>query len=260
MGIPGFSMFKFLLKIPRIFGVIFLFIASCLLCFLLLGCVDDSSPVFSDVYLVRYQYNSNSSFFPVIENGYKNSNSSSNYANMEIRSGFLAICAVNGDELSCTSRNNLTSLAPFKNLNVYNGTSDNVYGSFDPVVLASVFSNNIVNPYCLITTLLLTVMTMIGTTCHGLPVMPHRSGVHQITVILGLLAWSVWTAGAMWIQIASNAASQIVPDASLGILQANVGSRAEAMTWTSFVFLSLAVMLSLFVYRKETKVVLDSKV
>jgi hypothetical protein len=70
-------------RFPKFINIIFLFIACALITFLFLGCIDPST-TFSDVYLVEYQFNSNSSLVAgqlESENG--------TYSELIIRSGFL---------------------------------------------------------------------------------------------------------------------------------------------------------------------------
>lgn len=70
-------------RFPKFFNILIQFISCTVTIFLFLGCISPSS-IFSGVYLVEYQFNSNSSLVAAKQN----SANETDY-NLKIRSGFL---------------------------------------------------------------------------------------------------------------------------------------------------------------------------
>lgn len=224
------------------------------LAFLLLSCLDNT-PTFSDAFLVEYRINSSSKYYKSIEDTYT---SNRTYSDMKIRAGYLAICASSGDDNFCSARGNLTKLQIYPPINIYGSSNNTEEGKkesiavLDPVLLAGIFSNEIVSPAILIFALFFNVL---GFLCSLWPsgTTSTRSIIQTVGMTSIFLGWFFWTIGAVWFQVAGKATTSMVNQSSMTILKASVGGRALAMTWTAFSFLTISVALIILLKRKQAK-------
>lgn len=235
-------------KLPRASIILFLIITTFLLSFLLLGCSKTSS-TYSSVYLISYKYNSSSSFYSLIESAYNKKNLTG-YEDMEVRANYLSICVIINDDETCTSRGDLSQYTGLTKVNIYSQTS-NSSTSLDLVNLASDFSNEVVHPYVLITTLILTLTLMLCIFYLIVPGLPKKSLINKFNLVLSLTLVLLWGLGAMWSHVAANSGQLLVENSSMGIIAASVGKRAAAMTWAAFAFLTIVGISVISMYLKE---------
>lgn len=226
--------------------------------FLLLSCFDDK-PTFTDAFLVEYRVDTDSKFYKEIRSSYKKDNKKT-YDGMKIRAGYFGICASGGDTDSvCGPRSNLTDLHIYSPVNVY-GSSNNtkegrkeIIATLDPITLAGMFSNDIVNPVFVILSLFFTIVAFISSLWTGVETLPKQSMIQIVAYSSIMAAWFFWSIGAIWFQVAGIATTKMVNQSSLSILEASIGQRAAAMTWTAFGFLFLSILISLVLRRKQIK-------
>ncbi|KAA8916752.1 hypothetical protein TRICI_001108 [Trichomonascus ciferrii] len=204
-----------------------------------------------------YRINSASKYYKSIEDTYTKDGNKT-YSDMKLRAGYLAICASGGDESFCSARGNLTKLQIYPPINIYGSSNNTEEGKkeaiavLDPVVLAGMFSNEVVSPVILIFALFFNVL---GFLCALWPsgTTSTRSIIQTVGITCVFLGWFFWTIGAVWFQVAGKATTSMVNQSSMTILEASVGGRAQAMTWTAFSFLTIAVALILVLKRKQSR-------
>lgn len=250
-------MFKFglgyIAKLPRFTAFLCYFISLFLLTFLFLSCIN-SSETFSSIYLVKYSYNQDSTFFKNVQHTYKSSNSAK-FAKMEIQAGFLSICAgtEGGSDLTCVPRHNTTALNKFIPLKVSGGYNET--SIVDPLALAAKFSTDSVNPYFIVLTLFLIIISLFSTIYTASASLPKQKIAKKIAFVTTFLSWLCWTVGAIWIEVACNTVSDIASSASATVLMAEKGTRSCAMSWCSFSFLLIALIMAFYIRFKERRVV-----
>lgn len=228
-----------------------LFITSCITCFLLLGCLSPA-PTFSSVYFIEYSFNESSSFYDVVQHGYSNasnSETSSNLANMKIRAGYLGLCGLtaNSSNMTCVGRTSYGLLEDtFHDLSVYLDDVDEApIVSFDPVQLASLFSNHIATPGVVITTLVVAVFAFFISIARLVCRFSPRASLMLRKANLGIsiAGTIVGFINAVWIEVAIRSSTYLIGQSSGFVLQAGKGVRAEAMVWTSWVFFVLSLSI-----------------
>lgn len=248
-------------KLPRVTIGFFLFITIFLLTFLFIGCTSPSSS-FSSVYVIQYQYNQNSTLYSNVENEYNGKNLSG-YSTMQIRAGYLSVCALNDNNSpTCASKSNLSALQNYnQGIDMYNSTSIQAsIAAVDPLQLAQSFSNNIINPYFVLISLFFTVVGFVSTIWTGTSFLPQHKVMHQVWLYSIGLGWLFWVIGGIWLRVAANASVQTIQQSSFTLLQAEMGSRASAMGWTAFAFLTLSVIGGISLQYKHRLNVDDAKV
>lgn len=223
-------------RMPRIIMLILLLISVFLLAFLLLGCSSKASN-YSSIYMIRYQFNKSSALYPLIKSTYKNKNLT-NYENLKVTSGYLGICVHLDDDITCTSKSDLSQFGS-TSIPLYTSGSNSSTTNMDLISLGSEFSNNINHPYILIASLILTLILLLSLLYIVIPGLPYKQMVNKINLILSPVITLLWGLGAMWTHVAQHAGKQPVESASMNIIMAHIGKKAEAMTWTPFSFLCI---------------------
>lgn len=234
------------------------FITIFLLCFLLAGCAFNRSS-FTDVYMVKLKFNESSSFFSNIQNAYALQNSSSKYANMTVRVGYLGMCVDLDGETTCSVDSQVdTKFSSFAGVSLglelpsssgYNTTASSV---INLITIAKDFSN-VCHPFTLIATLVISLILFLMIFWVSIPFFPWKFPIRKLTCLLSFANVLTWGLGSMLQQQAISTAKKIVGPSSLNILVCSAGSRSIAMTWTAFSFILLVFMGTLISFFQETK-------
>lgn len=211
--------------------VIIQFIATALLSFLLLGCIDKSSN-YSNVFLLNYKFNLTSPLYGELST--KSLNSTSLDA-LSIRVGYLGVCLSQDNDLTCTTYAQLESF-PTYSISILDGT-------LDLVKLAQSFSS-ICHPRILFATIVLTLVSLLLLCYMLIPLVPVKFIVIKVNTLFTFLNLLLWGLGSMLQHQAVSTSAVMMRESSLQLLVGSSGGRAEAMTWTAFSFI-VVVFLSL---------------
>ncbi|EMG45704.1 FIG1 Factor-induced gene 1 protein [Candida maltosa Xu316] len=229
--------------------VIIQFIATVLLSFLLLGCIDTSSN-FSNVYLIDYKFNSTSLLYNHLSSSSNSSIHSTTLDDLSVRIGYMGVCLHHGEDLACTS---YSALETFQDYSI-----SMLSANLDLVQLAESFSS-ICHPRMLLSTIVLTLVSLVFLCYCIIPIVPGKFLVKKINAVVTFLNIMLWGLGSMLERQAVATSMVMMEESSFQLLSVSKGGRAEAITWTAFSFL-LVVFLSMcfacwteFKYRKATQ-------
>jgi hypothetical protein len=248
-------------RMPRIFMLILLFINVFLLAFLLLGCTTDTE-TYSSTYLVKYSFNKSSAIYPLIKSSYSSKNFTG-YEDISVRTGYLSLCVDVDNETACASRSDLTSFKNITAVDIYTVNSNSSSTTLDIVSLAAEYSNEIVHPYILIASIILTIILFLSLLYIVIPGLLGKHFVTKFNLVLAPVLALLWGLGAMWEHVASKAGKSLVEKASMGIIKADIGLKASAMTWTPFTFFVIVAIGVIGLYFRDLNEIIeavDSKV
>lgn len=235
-------------KLPKYLTILLVFISIVLLCFILAGSFD-TSPSFSNVYVLEFKFNSSSEYYPIIQKSYSLQNSSSTLSNMKIRVGYLGMCVLLNGSLTCSSNGNLGTLSSYSGVSLSNLTNPD--SQLNLVNLASTFAN-ICHPYILMATIILSIILFFLVFWASFP-LPGKVLVQKCNCIISITNVLLWGLGSMLQQEATTAVKKIVGPASMHTIIATVGTRCMAMTWTVFTFNLIVSMGTVFVFVRGLK-------
>ncbi|KAG5419732.1 hypothetical protein I9W82_001612 [Candida metapsilosis] len=226
--------------------IIIQFIATVLLAFLLLGCIDTSSN-YSNIYLFNYKFNSSSSLYQHLtldSNSTSTTNSSStsstsildsDLSKISVKVGYLALCLSANDLQQCTSYTNLQSIPQL--------TITFLETKFNLLNIAQTFHSSIVHSHLLMASIILTLATLVILCYLILPISFGASIMKRIGLLLTFINMMLWGLGSMLQHQSVNATTKLLSGASFEVVQVSRGQRAETMTWVAFSFL-IVVFLS----------------
>lgn len=244
----------FLRKSPKFIIIILNFITIFLTFFLLTGCYNEQN---KSTFLVKYQFNKESSFYPIIKQSYDNAkgNKTQGLENIEIRSGYMGICIdsipknynLENQSLGsvCYSRKNITNISLYNDLmieisgiNSSKNLSTSVQRTnLNILKLAELTSVNIIHPYILGATIILSLIQFLLLSYLIVPGVPFKNYINKLILILSIVTTLLWGIGATWTHIAVHSAFDFIPEASMHIIKVKKGKKAASMSWFSFSFL-----------------------
>lgn len=262
-------MWYFAKKCPKFIMILLNFITIFLTIFLLVGCYNEQN---KSTFLVKYQFNKDSSFFPVITNSFKTTgnNHTEGLEDITIRSGYMGVCIENVPETYnlqghaldtvCYPRKNISNVPLYNDLVIElanvksrNSTSETTKTELNILKLAQITSVNVIHPYILMATIILTIIQFITLSYTVVPGLPFKYPINKFTFILSLVLTLIWGMGATWVHIGVHSAVRFIPDASMQIIKASKGKKAASMTWFVFAFFVVISLISLFNEWKETR-------
>lgn len=204
---------------------------------------------------MNLKFNQSSPFFDSIQLAYAAQNSSSKYAKMTVRVGYLGMC-VDLDEITTCAINSQvdTALSMFTGveLGLSSDSSSESSSSVSLISLARVFSN-ICHPYTLIVALTFTLVVFLLLFWACIPFLPWKYGVKRATCVLSFANLLVWGLGAMLQEQAINSAQKLVGPSSFQSVVCSKGTRSIGMTWAAFAFILLVFLGSTVTYIQEVK-------
>lgn len=244
----------FLRKSPKFIIIILNFITIFLTFFLLTGCYNEQN---KSTFLVKYQFSKESSFYPIIKQSYDNAkgNKTQGLENIEIRSGYMGICIdsipknynLQNQSLGsvCYSRKNITNVSLYNDLMIeMSGINSrkNLSASIQKtnlniLKLAEITSVNIIHPYILGATIILSLIQFLLLSYLLVPGVPFKNYINKLILILSIVTTLLWGIGATWTHIAVHSAFDFIPEASMHIIKVKKGKKAASMSWFSFSFL-----------------------
>lgn len=248
-------------RIPRGIALIFNFITIFLTIFLLLGCYNTSN---NSTFLVRYQLNKSSPFYESIQASFSESTTTKGLEKVKIRSGYMGVCIsnipTNYSEKSssktsiCYPRKNLTSTGLYSDLNVqlFN-TASNSSSSLNILELAELTSVNVIHPYILMATIILTIIMFLCLVYVVIPGLPLKYQLNYFLLVLSSVLVLLSGMSAVWTHIGIHASSKLVPAASMNIVDVYTGRKAASMMWFGFSFLLIVCLILWSIKFRETR-------
>ncbi|ODV63446.1 Fig1 domain-containing protein ASCRUDRAFT_73302 [Ascoidea rubescens DSM 1968] len=200
--------------------------------------------------------------YGLIEEAYEVKNST-NAAYMSIRIGYYGTCiqqndADNDDEsLTCDYTPNLDLYNKYQAISLYGTSDSDATGSLDIVGIATSIQEHVIKPYLLWTSIILNIILFVFLFYCSFPFVPYREAVKNFSVILSLVLTLIWAVGAMWAHIAIKSGVQLVEPSSMYIIEGNIGSKSEALTWTSFTFYCIVSIFLIILHIDDIKVELE---
>lgn len=243
-------------RMPRVMMLLLLFISIFILSFLLLGC-NSSSATYYSTYLIRYSFNHESTIYPLIKTSFKGRNLTG-YEEMQVRAGYMSVCVELGDDINCVSRSSMDSFANLTNVDIYTSNSNSTTTTLDLVNLASEFSNDIVHPYILIATIILSIILLLSLFYIVIPGLPYKHLVNKFNLVLAPVLALLWGLGSIWAHVATDAGQKLVSNASMGIINAHVGRKASSMTWVPFAFLIIDAIGVIGLHLRDLHSIIDA--
>lgn len=243
-------------KIPRGIALILNFITIFLTIFLLIGCYNKSQ---DSTFLVRYQIDSKSALYPMIQSSFKNKATTTGLEKVKVRAGFMGICIDNvptAYNLQGTQqthiyypRKNLTSTNIYSDLSVKlyttnsNSTSSGNAATLNVLQLGELTSVNVIHPYLLMGTIILTIIMFLCLIYVIIPGLPGHTYMSLFLLLLSPTLVLISGMSAIWTHIGIHAARRLVPAASMGMVTVHTGKKAASMMWFGFAFLLIICMI-----------------
>lgn len=262
----------FLKRSPKFIIIILNFITIFLTFFLLTGCYNEQN---KSTFLVKYQFNKHSSFYPIIKQSYDNTNSNKTQGleNIVIRSGYMGICIDNIPnnynlhnqplKSTCYPRKNISDVSLYNDLtikissvNSQNSSASTDKTNLNILKLAQITSVNIIHPYILDATIILSLIHFLLLSYLMVPRVPLKQYINKPMCLLSLIMTLLWGIGATWTHIAVHSAFDFIPEASMHIIKVKKGKKAALMSWFSFSFL---LLISCILFANEWKNSQDSE-
>lgn len=212
----------FLSLATRYLNLVSVIIAAFLLSFLLVGCYLPSL-TYSLVYLLKLLFNETAGF-----------SQDQTLPDITLRAGYLAMCVNLDSTMECVAAHNLTALYSSSSVALEEGT----------ISLTDVSSalSDVCNPRILICCIIMSLSLIVLILWLAIPLVPAKLFVRRVTLGLGVLTVLLWGLGAMLQHQTVLTTVKLVEVSSMGLITASRGGRAEAMTWTAFLFLSVATL------------------
>lgn len=198
-------------------------IAAFLLTFLLFGCVS-TDLTYSLVYLMKMLFNADA----------LSNSTHPSIPDITMKSNYLAMCVTLDSATECVSAHNLTSLYESSSVVLTDGTYS----------LSDIASNlsDVCNPRLLVSCIVLSLILVLFSTWLAIPLIPWKVAARRIAFGFGVILVLLWGLGAMLQHQTVLTAIAVLEVSSLGLISMKRGGRAEAMTWTAFLFLAVATI------------------
>ncbi|SMN21419.1 similar to Saccharomyces cerevisiae YBR040W FIG1 Integral membrane protein required for efficient mating [Maudiozyma saulgeensis] len=249
-------------RIPRGIALLLNFITIFLTIFLLIGCYNSSQ---DSTFLVRYQINSKSSFYGSIQSSFKESSSTVGLEKVKIRAGFMGICIdkvpttynLQGTQETqiCYPRKNLTTTNLYRDLSIdlLTTSSNSSSASLNVLQLGELTSVNVIHPYLLMATIVLTIIMFLSLIYVIIPGLPGRNYLSLFLLLLSPTLVLISGMSAIWTHIGIHAAHKLVPAASMGMVSVYTGRKAASMMWFGFAFLMTICLILYGLKLKELR-------
>lgn len=239
-------------RLPLLVTFLLLIISMFLLTFLLFGCYNNTS-AYSDIYLTSLRFNND--YIGDVE--FQNT-TDTQVSEFMIKIGYLNFCVDVNDAVTCSSFDNLDKMATYPLVKVeIQGEQDeednkHASGDLDLIKLAKNI-NEFCYPYILMTSICLTVIVLAIALYMMIPLLPGKVLARKVSCVVSLINVVVWGVGSTLQHVAANAVKYLVPDTSMLLIKVSIGSRAEALVWTSFTFMIIVAMSNVFMFVMDIK-------
>lgn len=212
-----------LLFVTKYLNLVSVVIAAFLLSFLLVGCYSPDL-TYSLVYLLKLLFSETAAL--VSQN--------LSLPDITLRAGYLAMCVSIDSAIDCVAVHNLSLLYSSSSIVLEEGT----------ISLADVSSalSDVCNPRLLICCIIMSLALIVLILWLAIPLVPAKMFIRRVTLGLGVLTVLLWGLGAMLQHQTVLTTVKLVEISSMGLITSSRGGRAEAMTWTAFLFLAVATI------------------
>lgn len=245
------AIFSLCKRLPRTIALLLNFIAVFLAVFLLIGCYNSSN---ESTFLVRYQIEKQSPFFKNIQSSFKQDARTAGLEKVKVRAGYMGVCIdkipatynlMNTSQSSiCYPRKNLTGTPLYTDLQVHLfNAGSNSSSSLNILDLAQRTSVNVIHPYLLMGTIVLTILMFLSLLYTVIPGLPFRGQVSMFLLVLGPVLVLISGMSAVWTHIGIHAAKRLVPAASMGMVNVYTGRKAGSMMWFAFAFVLIVCLI-----------------
>lgn len=260
-------------RMPRVFALIFNLVSIFLLIFLLIGCYNSSN---QSTFLVKYTFDGNSPFYSIIEKSYEKSNTTLGLEKVIIRSGYMGVCIdnipsqysaynnmVTFSNTICYPRKDLSTVPLYKDLEIQlsniASSSSKTQSSvvLNILKLAQLTSVNVVHPYVLMASVILTILMFLFILYAVVPKLPFKLAVNKFLLLLSPVLVLIWGIGAIWTHVGINASYRLIPSASMNIISVKKGKKAATMAWFSFAFLLIDSIILWLIFLRDRKSLKD---
>lgn len=259
-------------RMPRILALVFNVIVIFLSIFLLIGCYNNSN---LSIFLVNYRFQEESPFYSVIKKSFQqvdsNNSSLSGLESVVVKAGYMGVCILNLPNVRgavCYPRKDLSNTTYYNDLSIelFNIPSQNTSSTtaannipikLNILQLAQLTSVEIIHPYLLMATIALSIIMFLLILYAIIPKLPKKYFVNRFLLIWSSSLTLLWGFGSMWTHVAINASYELVPRASLGIIETSKGKKAETMSWFVFAFLLVNCLIIWFLYFRDRKKLSD---
>lgn len=264
-------------RMPRIFALCFNVITVFLLIFLLIGCYNETS---LSTFLVTYKFEQSSPFYSVIKSSFhgttvRSNTSLSGLETVKVKSGYMGVCLLDlpksysdGATTICYPRKDLVDTKLYSDLSIElfnlptsNGTTSSSQKSvpikLNILQLGQLTSVEIIHPYILMATIVLSCVMFLLIIYVALPKLPKKSLVNRFLLLWSSTLMLLWGFGTMWTHVGINASAEMVSSASMGIIRSKRGDKAAALSWTSFAFLLIDCLILWSLYFRDRKKLSD---
>ncbi|KAH3679428.1 hypothetical protein WICMUC_000973 [Wickerhamomyces mucosus] len=245
-------------KAPKVLVLILLFISVFILSFLLLGGYE-TSDTYSSIFLIKYQFNQSNPIYPLIQNSFSNSNTTSeSYDEITVKANYLYVCLGLNETINCQSRSNIYNYQNLTNVQLYTASSSTSSNSINPIQIAAEFTNGVIHPYLLILTIILAIILFLTILYNGIPGMPFKYHLTKFNIGLSLISTLISGLTSIWGHIASKSGKELVEMASMNIIEAHIGKKAAALHWTPFSFLCIVSIGLIISYIKQVDEIIET--
>lgn len=232
-------MSKLIPRIPKFLIFLFLFITAFLLGFLLLSCYNETK-AYKSIYLTRYLFNEDLLLAVTFNGTETNAELLSTFT---ISVGYLSFCVEYDGLISCAPFDKLDKLSRYPIISVDAG---NEGMDLDLVKLSQRF-NEICYSYVLMAAIIMVLISLLLSLWNMIPLLPWKKWINMIMAGVSLVNTIIWGIGAMLQHQAAKSSQMIIPVASMNLIDANSGSKAEAISWTAFAFIAVVLIGNTFV-------------
>ncbi|AGO13506.1 AaceriACL175Wp [[Ashbya] aceris (nom. inval.)] len=246
-------------RTPRLFALTFNAIAILLAVFLLLGCYNSQQ---QSTFLSRLQFNPQSPLYSVIEKSLHEHTNITGLEKLRIKVGYLGVCISNlpdsypGGSVQCFGRKNITGtpLHDALDIRVFNiptAANSSSHADLNILGLAHAAAADVVHPYIFMVSVILTILMFCVLLYVTIPMLPCKRPLNLALLGLSPLVVVFLAFGSMWTNVACNAASAFIPQASMGVIKVYRGRKATAMVWSCFVFVLLDCIIIWAIYFRD---------
>lgn len=240
----SFAVLPLIKRAPRTVSLLLNFIAVFLAVFLLLGCYNSAN---ESTFLVRYQIDKRSPFFRTIQASFGKDARTAGLEKVKVRAGYMGVCVdripanynLHNSSLGtvCYPRKNLTATPLYTDLAVHMfNAGSNSSSALNILDLAQRTSVNVIHPYLLMGTIVLTILGFLTQVYCVVPGLPCKAAARAFMLTLAPVLVLVSGMSAVWTHIGVHAAVRLVPAASMGMASVYAGRKAGSMMWFAFAF------------------------
>lgn len=253
-------------RMPRVMIILNSLISVFLLVFLLIGCYNVNQ---RSTHLTSYKFNPESPLYPVISKQFDSDPNTKGLQNVKILSGYMGVCIENlplnyygnsSTEVVCFDRKKVDDMDIYEDLTIRvfniktsNSTTNSASSDLNILELAHQTSDELVHPYLLIVTTILTILLLSITLYGVIPKLPFKNLVQYILMGLSPITTLLWSIGAIWAHVAIHSNTTLIPRSSMNIISCSKGTKSIVLSWFAFSFMLINCFIIWFIYFRDRK-------